>query len=52
MIRTFTLRYSDELKARLIPFVKERGGTMNGLILSILCDWLRQNEPHDTDQPT
>lgn len=44
MTRTFTLRYTDELKARLMPFLKERGGTMNGLILSIICDWLYQNE--------
>lgn len=49
MTRTFTLRYTDELKARLTPFVKERGGTMNGLILSIICDWLNQNE--NTDRP-
>jgi len=45
MIRTFTLRYPDELKAQLLPHAKRRGGTLNGLILSILWDWVKQN-PH------
>lgn len=40
MIKTFTLRYPEELKAKLLPYVKQRGGTMNGLILTILWDWL------------
>lgn len=44
MIKTFTLRYPEELKAKLLPYVEQRGGTMNGLILTILWDWLKSNE--------
>ncbi len=44
MIRTFTLRYPEELKAQLRPYVEQRGGTMNGLILMILWDWLREQQ--------
>lgn len=41
MIKTFTLRYPEELKAELMRYVKQRGGTMNGLILTILWDWVK-----------
>lgn len=41
MIKTFTLRYPEELKAELMRYVKQRGGTMNGLILTILWDWIQ-----------
>ena len=44
MIRTFTLRYPEELKAQLRTYVEQRGGTMNGLILMILWDWLREQQ--------
>lgn len=47
MIKTFTLRYPEELKAELMRYVKQRGGTMNGLILTILWGWVkaqRENE--------
>ena len=44
MILTFTLRYPEELKEELMPHVKKNGGTLNGLILRILWDWVNKQK--------
>lgn len=51
MIKTFTLRYPEELKAELMRYVKQRGGTMNGLILTILWGWVKAQHENG-DPPT
>ena len=44
MIKTFTLRYPEEMRNRLMAQVGRRGGTLNGLLLTILWEWLAEQE--------
>ena len=44
MIKTFTLRYPEEMRNRLMVQVGRRGGTLNGLLLTIIWEWLAAQE--------
>ena len=47
----FLISVPEALHSGLKRHSKRMGYTLTGLIREILWDWLRQDEPHDTDQP-